>query len=457
MVRMINRRTFTQGLAGAAFAALAACARNPELARAGSPSGLGPLKPDPRGLLDLPEGFSYRVISEVGAPMSDGMRVPDRLDGMGSFAAPDGRVILVRNHELSPRHFKDGPAGQGGTVVRAFDRNETGALPGGTTTLVWNPRTGEVETEHLSLAGTIRNCAGGITPWGSWLSCEEDVSRAGKGLGQDHGWVFEVPAAARGLVDPVPLKGLGRFNHEAAAVDPRSGVVYLTEDRDDGLLYRFLPDARGELARGGRLQAMAIGDAGFDTRNWKERLLPVGQWQSVRWIDLDGTDSPDDDLRKRGALQGAALIARGEGLWMGATDLYGCATSGGAAKLGQVLRYRPSPFEGTARERDAPGQFMLFVESSDPALFNFGDNLTVAPNGHLVVCEDQYTDSVDNHLRMVAPDGRISTLARTPLQTEFAGACFAPDGRTLFVNLYSPGRTLAVTGPWHGGGTVTKA
>lgn len=444
---MLDRRSFSLGLAGTAFAALAACARNPELARAPS-SALGPLRPDPQGLLDLPEGYSYRVISQAGDAMADGFRVPDRFDGMGSFATLDGRVILVRNHELRPSHHATGPAPEGAGAASAFDRNARGALPGGTTTLIWNPRTGQTEEQYLSLAGTIRNCAGGVTPWGSWLSCEEDVSRAGNGIGQDHGWVFEVPAARRGLADPVALKALGRFNHEAAAVDPRTGIVYLTEDRDDGLLYRFLPAARGELRKGGRLQAMAIGDAGFDTRNWGARSLGVNEWKSVRWVDLEGVDAPDDDLRLRGAVAGAALIARGEGLWMGSSDLYGCASSGGAAKLGQVFRYRPSRFEGTDAERGEPGQFMLFVESDDPALFNFGDNLTVAPNGHLVVCEDQYTKPSDNHLRMVAPDGRVSTLARTPVQTELAGACFAPDGRTLFVNLYSPGRTLAISGPW---------
>jgi uncharacterized protein len=451
---MIDRRGFSLGLAGAAFAALAACARNPQLAAAGSSPGLGPLRPDPNGLLELPDGFSYRVISEVGTTMSDGFRVPDRFDGMGSFAAPDGRVILVRNHELRPNHHKDGPAPGRAGATSAFDRDERGALPGGTTTLIWNPRTGKVDEDYLSLAGTIRNCAGGVTPWGSWLSCEEDVSRAGKGLQQDHGWVFEVPAAGRGLADPIALKALGRFNHEAAAVDPRTGIVYLTEDRDDGLLYRVIPNARGDLKKGGRLQAMAIGDAGFDTRNWGSRTLAVTEWRSVRWIDLDGVEAPDDDLRLRGARAGAALVARGEGLWMGSTDLYGCATSGGLARLGQVFRYRPSRFEGTADERSEPGQFMLFVESTDPAMFHYGDNLVVAPNGHLVVCEDQSGDAADNHIRVVAADGRISTLGRTPLQTEFAGACFSPDGRTLFVNLYSPGRTLAITGPWDGSRAV---
>lgn len=445
---MINRRNFSLGLAATAFAGLSACASNPNRAAALQTGGYGPLQRDPDGLLDLPQGFSYRVVSQAGSRMADGFLVPDHFDGMGAFAAPGGRVALVRNHELSPKHRAKGPAPDSDGATPAFDRNADGALPGGTSTILWNPRTGQTEREHLSLAGTIRNCAGGITPWGSWLSCEEDVNRAGRGLGQDHGWVFEVPSAAQGLAEPVPLKAMGRFNHEAVAVDPRTGIIYLTEDRGDGLFYRFLPAVRGQLHRGGRLQALSLGDAGFDTRNWEGANLPPGQWRSARWIDLEGTDAADDDLRLRGAKVGAALIARGEGLWMGADDVFGCATSGGAAKLGQVFRYRPSRFEGTGREQSEPGQFMIFVESTDPNLFNFGDNLTVAPNGHLIVCEDQYTDVVDNHLRGVTPGGQLYNLARTPVQTDLAGACFAPDGKTLFVNIYSPGRTLAITGPW---------
>ena len=84
-------------------------------------------------------------------------------------------------------------------------------------------------------------------------------------------------------------------------------------------------------------------------------------------------------------------------------------------------------------------------------MFNFGDNLTVAPNGHLIVCEDQYTDPVDNHLRGVTPAGEVYTIGRCRLQTELAGACFSPGGQVLFVNLYSPAMTLAITGPWQRG------
>lgn len=450
-----TRREFTLALTGTAFAGLlGACSSTSRASSAGprSPRAYGELEPDPAGLLDLPRGFSYRVISSFADRMDDGLLVPDYFDGMGAFALGNGQVALVRNHELQAQQQELGPVrGPGATAPAAYDRNPDGVpLPGGTTTLVYDLASGRVLRQHVSLLGTVRNCAGGVTPWGSWLTCEEDLTRAGSRLaGKDHGWVFEVPASARGAVDPVPLTAMGRFNHEAAAVDPRTGVVYLTEDRNDSLLYRLLPNARGELWRGGRLQAMALAEQDItDSRNHDEVRMPRGRWYAVRWIDLDGVEAPDDDLRKRGHEKGALLFARGEGIHMGSGELFFCCTNGGAKKLGQVMRYRPSRLEGQPGERREPGRLQVFVESDDITRFNFGDNLTVAPNGHLIVCEDQYTRDVDNHLRGVTPDGGLYAFGRLHEQTELAGACFSPDGSTLFVNVYSPGRTLAITGPW---------
>ena len=421
----LNRRRFLTAT-DAAFAALAASGCHARLPGTAPAPGYGPLRPDPAGLLDLPEGFSYRVISKLGQAMSDGGRVPDAADGMGCFALPGGKLALVRNHELRPG--KD----SGGATGATFDRDASGApLPGGTTTLVLDAQTLTLEREFRSLTGTIRNCAGGITPWGSWLSCEEDVSRAGSKVGQDHGWAFEVPAAATGPVDPVPLKAMGRFNREAAAVDPATGIVYQTEDRDDGLLYRFIPAVPGQLAKGGRLEALAI-DGG-------DAAMKPADWRKVRWVPLDNPESPDDDLRKRGAAAGALPFARGEGIHMGDGELFFACTSGGAAGLGQVFRLKP----GKNGDR-----LQLFFESTDPQQFNYGDNLTIAPDGQLVVCEDQYTAVSDNHLRGLTRDGRPYPLARVVQQTEPAGACFSPDGKVLFVNLYSPAATLAITGPW---------
>jgi secreted PhoX family phosphatase len=448
----MDRRSFGKSLTALAFAGLAGCVeRRTGLATMSNAKDWpGPLLPDPNGLLDLPAGFSYRVISKLGDRMDDGHVVGDRADGMGCIALGNGLVALVRNHELTAREHAKGPYGDR-AIDRTFDRTSDGRpLPGGTSTIVYDLRKQQVTAQYASLAGTIRNCAGGTTPWGTWLTCEEDVSRAGTNLSRDHGWVFEVPARARGLVDPIPLKGLGRFNHEAACVDSRTGIVYLTEDREDGLFYRFLPNSKGQLAKGGRLQALALAADGADTRNWTGQQIGPRATAPVRWIDLDGVESPADDLRKRGHAAGAALFARGEGIHFERDELYFTCTSGGAAKLGQVFRYVPSKAEGKPGERDAPGMLQNFLESTDPNAFNFGDNLTVAPNGHLVVCEDQYTKDAVNYLRGVTPEGVPYALGRCRLDTELAGACFSPDGLTFFVNLYSPATTLAIKGPWSG-------
>jgi secreted PhoX family phosphatase len=423
---------------GSAFAALAAngCVPAPGATGAGRDFSYGPLLPDPNGLVDLPAGFTYRVISQFGDPMSDGGTVPNNADGMGCFDLGGGKLALVRNHELVAVSTEGG--GVAGTAFDTVARSLV-PLPGGTTTVVLDARTLEVERQHRSLAGTIRNCAGGITPWGSWLTCEEDVTKAGARNSKDHGWVFEVPARATGRVDPVPLTAMGRFNHEAACVDPATGAVYMTEDRDDGLLYCFVPRVKGRLAEGGTLHALAL-EGVPDARNWNGVTFAPRSWQAARWVTLDNVEAPDDDLRKRGAAMGATLFARGEGIHMGEGELYFCCTSGGAAKLGQVFRLRP--------QRTGQDRLQLFYESTDPEAFNFGDNLTVAPNGHLIVCEDQYTQVVSNHLRGITPAGQAYPLALSRVQTEWAGACFSPDGKVLFVNLYKPARTLAITGPW---------
>jgi uncharacterized protein len=264
----IDRRQFAFVSAGiAAFGGLAYHAVAEE-ARA-KVEAYGPLMPDPLGVLDLPKDFAYTTISRTGDRMSDGFYVPDRADGMGAFDLGGGRVALVRNHENGVHHYAQGAERTDAPALAlAYDRDNDGhVIAGGTTTIIYDLKTKRRAAEFLSLAGTIRNCAGGTTPWGSWLSCEEDLTRAGDAVGKDHGWVFEVPARLRGLADPLPLKAMGRFNHEAACVDPRTGIVYLTEDRADGLFYRFLPVAKGQLAKGGRLQALVI-DGAPDTRNW---------------------------------------------------------------------------------------------------------------------------------------------------------------------------------------------
>lgn len=440
MTAELHRRQFLSATASA-FAALSLSGCMTRGVMPGGFAGYGPLVPDPDGLLDLPKGFTYRLISSLGDQMSDGGTVPDKADGMGCLPLPAGEIALVRNHELVPSDES------GGLIEKGYDKvaGKT-VLPGGTTTIVLDAETLEKKREFRSLGGTIRNCSGGITPWGSWLTCEEFVTEAkhlgAEKLGAHHGWVFEVPAAANGLVNPVPLKAMGRFNHEAACVDPATGIVYLTEDRDDSVLYRFVPTVPGKLQQGGQLQAMRIVGIA-DTRNWKASIMPVGRRYKIEWLPLDAVDAPQDDLRKRAAAMGAAIIARGEGIHMGSDELYVCSTSGGAAELGQIFKLIP----GRSRRAD---EVELFFESENKEQFNFGDNLTVGPNGHLIVCEDQYTDVVDNRLIGLTPAGDPYVFGRLRLQTELAGGCFSPDGKWFFVNAYAPTRTVAITGPWAG-------
>ena len=389
---MISRRGFI-GQTGSAFAALAMLGCSDRgLTQAPRAVGYGPLIEDPNGLLDLPEGFRYRVLSQLGELMDDGMPVPDKADGMGCFQGDNGELILVRNHELRPQDD------DGVRIAAGFDARNGRVLPGGTSHIVLDGESLAIKRQFRSLGGTIRNCAGGTTPWNTWLTCEEAPvnpgERYGEGLGRSHGWIFEVPANATGLVNPMPLRAMGRFNHEAACVDPSTGLIYLTEDRDDGVLYRFLPAQPGRLHKGGRLQAMAVQGV-KDTRNWGSQTMSPAQALNVGWIDLDDVESPQDDLRYRAVAKGASLIARGEGIYMDDGEAFICSTSGGKEKVGQVFRLRP----GIAGASDT---VELFFESQSHHVFN----------------------------------------------SELAGACFSPDGQVLFVNVFAPTRTLAITGPW---------
>ena len=456
---MTSRRDFirSSSLYTAGFMGLKTLVSNPLFAAATgvAGAGYGPLVADPAGLFSLPAGFRYTAFSKTGASMADGLIVPGKHDGMAAFAGPDGRTLLVRNHELESAWLEFSPFGKDNSLVSKIDRARIydagrGVAPnlGGTTTVVFDTRTQTMEREFLSLAGTVRNCAGGPTPWGTWITCEEINEMPEPDAEQPHGYNFEVrPTATPGLVEPIALKAMGRFRHEAVAVDPASGIIYQTEDLGDGLLYRFIPHQPGRLAQGGRLQALVIrGWATADTRNWSGGIFPIGEALPVQWVDVDDVDSPAGDLRKRGAAAGAAIFARGEGAWWGNDSAYFAMTNGGRKLLGQIFRYRPSPAEGTPGERTRPGTIELFAEPNDNALLSNCDNVTVAPWGDLVICED--TGGVCRIIG-VTPQGRYYVLgANLEPGRELAGACFSPDGSTLFVNVQTPGYTLAITGPW---------
>lgn len=458
-----TRRDFlkSSGIATLGFMGLQHFINTPLFAGDGKiDAGYGPLQKDPAGILNLPKGFTYKIISQTGDAMNDGLIVPGSPDGMGAFKLLAGKTLVIRNHELNPDKPGEGPFGKekqflGKISARKLYDAGHGKLPGlgGTTTFIYDHKSRKIEKQFLSLAGTVRNCAGGPTPWNSWITCEETTIKSGSfdgAMEKDHGFVFEVPAISEiTLANPVPIKAMGRFNHEAVAVDPLTSIVYLTEDMGDGLFYRYIPKTPGKLHDGGKLQALAIqGQRSCDTRNWKDAKAPIfpkGEPFSVEWVDLENVESPEDDLRQQGFSKGAACFARAEGIWYGRNEIYFACTYGGPDSNGQVFRYRPGANEGKPAEKSTPGKLELFLESDKTNLLHNCDNLTVAPWGDVILCED------NSHpfLVGVTPKGECYHLAENVgHKSEFAGGVFSPTGETYFVNIQSAGLTVAIHGPW---------
>lgn len=158
--------------------------------------------------LYAPEGFRVAKLSTALQPSraDAGFVVPYGLDGMAAFPGGAGIVRLVRNHEIRDSAAASRLLAPGGP---SYDPR----AGGGTTTLVVRQgRDGSVELlrEFVSLSGTLTNCAGGPTPWGSWITCEETTAGTAAGYARPHGYCFEVPAGADAPVDPVPLPAMGR-------------------------------------------------------------------------------------------------------------------------------------------------------------------------------------------------------------------------------------------------------
>ena len=419
---------------------------------------------DPKGIINLPSGFEYKIVSQFKNKMNDGLQVPDHADGMGCFKIDQDRVALIRNHELGRfeefnfkgEHKKSAFPNTNNlseyySKELIYDNCKDGiSCFGGTTTTIYNIKNYKVENEYLSLAGTLINCSGGVTPWGTWITCEETVAKKNIFLLKDHGYNFEViPNKNRVLSNPNPLKSMGRFRHEAVAFHHGEvGSVYQTEDRNNGLIYRFLPNDKTKLLKGGRLQALSFLDEfSLDTRNWGKKKVKQGESYNVRWFDLDEVESPNDDLREQGYQKGCAMFARPEGMWEHNGRIYFTCTSGGKNKLGQIWEYIPSVYEGSTNEEKHPAKLKLFFESDNAKSLDMCDNITISPYGDIIICEDG--GGVDN-LIGITWDGQSYKIATNILNnSEFAGACFSPDGKILFVNIYKPTITLAITGDWN--------
>ena len=445
--RGLDRREFLSltgaALGAAPFHALAcrhAGALGPDLAvpAAEGHGELAPVRDETTGLplLNLPSGFRYLSFGWIGDPLDDGLATPGMHDGMAAFPSGGSRVRLVRNHEI-----RTGGAFAGRPL---YDRNGGG----GTTTVEFDTANGAAGRAWVSLAGTAVNCAGGLTPWGSWLTCEETVLGPGAAAAYErpHGYIFEVPADGKASAEP--YRAMGRFIHEAVAVDPDTGIVYETEDQVTAGVYRFLPAEAGNLAAGGRLEMLAIDRTPGAVMHAGQR---VGVWRPVTWVpidDPDPTDAGPQSVYVQGRRAGGAQFRRLEGIWYGDGRIYVVSTIGGDAGVGQVWEY------------DLSGERLrLLFESPDRSVLELPDNLCVSPHGGLMLCEDGL---VENFVRWLAPDGRIVPFARNNVvltgerngivgdfrAREFAGATYSPDGRWFFVNVQVPGITFAITGPW---------
>jgi secreted PhoX family phosphatase len=398
---MLRRREFIRtGLVAAGTVALGPRFWEQALARPARP-GRGPYGPlggpDENGIM-LPEGFTSRVIAQGNE------RVPGTdytwhifSDGAATLGTPDGGWILVSNSE-NPPDFGGGETGQGGASAIRFDAG------------------GEIRDAYRILEGTSTNCAGGATPWGTWLSCEEF----------SEGMVWECDPLGEREAKARPA--LGVFDHEAVAVDPRRGHLYLTEDLEDGGFYRFTPRRKGDLRKGRLEIARVRRDGAVD---WK------------RVPDPSAAEAPT-----REQAPGATEFKRGEGIWYDRGFVYVATTADSKIHRYNVRTGRIRVIYDAAR-----------LES--PPLTDV-DNITVSRSGDLFVCEDPGgEDPFDIAIITPGPDRRVARFLKVTgpqhglppslLSSELTGVCFDPSGGRMYFasqRAFFSGVVYEITGPF---------
>jgi len=377
--------------------------------------GYGPVSPKAPAnggppVLALPAGFTYVTFGATGAPMMGGGVHAGNHDGTAALPTRRRHVArLTRNQEI--RTGPGTPLGIGNVGGPAATKYDALGI-GGVTVIDFDTSTGRVRNEFVGINGTIVNCAGGIARHRSgWITCEETTAGPAQGWGQKHGYAFLLPGNTASTVPAVPLVPMGRFSHEACAVD-RRGIVYQTEDAGSGRpsgLYRYVPDDPRDLTAGGALEMLGIhGQPGADLREGQT----VGEWLRVTWVPIEEVDpDPVIDFGVAGAnscfTQGHAASGAGfnrlEGIWADGDRIVFTSTSGGDAKngdvnadgfaegYGQVWEYRPG--------RD---KLKLIYESTGGSALDSPDNVTITPRGGIVMCQDDASD-IDNDVHPLAP------------------------------------------------------
>lgn len=389
----------------------------------------GMLLKDPKALFDLPKDFSYKVIMSTGDVMTDGLKYGGRPDGMGAFELKDGSVALVVNHETKNRdkHLE---------LSTAYNDSNGRPYSGGTSTIVLESDGLTLRRANRSLSGTIDNCAGGTTPWNTWISCEETYR-------ENHGYAFEVDPEADSLKGYKRLTHMGRFQREAITVDLNDpkGSVYQTEDDYSGLFYKFVPNKKNNLSGRGKLYALKI--PGVENTSNKDGLIRVGDNFPVEWVRIKDPLAKSTKTKIQGKKIGASIFNGGEGIIFTndkdmTTNIFFTCKKGGKAGLGQIWKYSP-----------VNSEISLFYESDNASNLWEGDNINITPWGDLIICEDNGSNACK--LIGCTPNGTLYPLGRVAgnSSSEIAGICFSPDGKNMYLNIQDRGKTIAVTGDWN--------